>query len=63
MITEAALKNSDGSREGIRKALADLKGLPGVNGPVTYVPDDHTGQNYRSIVMGKLNGGKPVPAE
>lgn len=63
VITEAAVKNSDGSRQGLRDALEKLKDLPGVNGPVTYSPEDHTGQNYRSIAMGKLLKGKPVPAD
>lgn len=63
LITEAAVKNSDGSRQGLRDALEKLKDLPAVNGPVTYTPQDHTGQNYRSIVMGKLKDGKPVPAD
>lgn len=63
LITEAAVKKSDGTRKGLRDALESLKDLPAVNGPVTYTPDDHTGQNYRSIVMGKLKDGKPVPAD
>jgi branched-chain amino acid transport system substrate-binding protein len=63
LITEAAVKNSDGSRQGLRDALEKLKDLPAVNGPVTYTREDHTGQNYRSIVMGKLKDGKPVPAD
>ena len=45
----AAVKNSDGTRQGMRDALEKLKDLPGVNGPVTYSPQDHTGQNFRSI--------------
>jgi branched-chain amino acid transport system substrate-binding protein len=63
LITEAAVKNSNGTRQGLRDALEKLKDLPGVNGPVTYTPQDHTGQNFRSIAMGKLKGGKPVPAD
>jgi branched-chain amino acid transport system substrate-binding protein len=63
LITEYGVKNSDGSRQGIRDALERIKDLPAVNGPVTYTKEDHTGQNYRSIVMGKLKGGKPVPAD
>lgn len=63
LITEAAVKGSDGTRQGLRDALEKLKDLPGVNGPVTYTPKDHTGQNYRSIAMGKLKDGKPVPAD
>jgi branched-chain amino acid transport system substrate-binding protein len=63
VITEYAVKNSDGSRQGLRDALERIRDLPAVNGPVTYTKDDHTGQNYRSIVMGKLKSGKPVPAD
>lgn len=63
LITEYAVKNSDGSRQGLRDALERIKDLPAVNGPVTYTPRDHTGQNYRSIRMGKLKNGKPVPAD
>ena len=62
LITEYAVKNSDGSRQGLRDALERIRDLPAVNGPVTYTKDDHTGQNYRSIIMGQLKNGKPVPA-
>jgi branched-chain amino acid transport system substrate-binding protein len=62
LITEYAVKHSDGSRNGLRDALESIKDLPAVNGPVTYTKDDHTGQNYRSIIMGQLKNGKPVPA-
>lgn len=62
IITAAAVGHSDGTRQGIRDALDKIKDLPGVNGPVTYTPQDHTGQNFRSIGMGKLAGGKAVLA-
>jgi branched-chain amino acid transport system substrate-binding protein len=60
LITEAGVSKSDGTRQGIRDALESLKDLPAVNGPVTYTPDDHTGQNFRSIAIGRLENGKPV---
>lgn len=60
LITEAAVTNSDGTPEGIRDALEALEGLPAVNGPVSYVPEDHTGQNHESIAIGRLENGKPV---
>ncbi len=60
LITEAAVKNSDGSREGIRNAIENLKDLPGVNGPISYTPQDHTGQNFKSIGIGRLENGKAV---
>jgi branched-chain amino acid transport system substrate-binding protein len=60
LITEAGVNNSDGSRQGIRDALEKLKGMPAVNGPVTYTTEDHTGQNFESIGMGRLEKGVPV---
>ena len=63
LIIEAALKNSDGSRQSLRDALEKLKDVPAVNGPVTYTAENHTGQNFRAIRMAKLAGGKIVPAE
>jgi branched-chain amino acid transport system substrate-binding protein len=63
LITAAAVERSDGSRQGIRDALEKLKDLPAINGPVTYTPQDHTGQDARSIALAKLQNGKPIPAE
>ncbi len=63
LITEAAMKNSDGSRQGIRDAIEKLKDLPAVNGPVTFSPKDHTGQDYRSLTMAKLQHGVLTPAD
>jgi ABC-type branched-subunit amino acid transport system substrate-binding protein len=63
LITEAGVKNSDGSRQGIRDALEKLKDLSAINGPVTYTAQDHTGQDFRSLAMGRLENGVAVPAE
>jgi ABC-type branched-subunit amino acid transport system substrate-binding protein len=63
LITAAAVEHSDGSRQGIRDALEKLKDLPAINGPVSYTREDHTGQDSRSIALGKLQNGKPVPAD
>jgi len=60
LITEAGVSGSDGTTQGIRDALEALKELPAVNGPVTYTPEDHTGQNHESIAIGRLEDGKPV---
>jgi branched-chain amino acid transport system substrate-binding protein len=60
LITEVGVTKSDGSRKGIRDALEAIKDLQAVNGPVGYQPEDHTGQNYRSIAIGRLEDGKPV---
>jgi len=63
LISGAAMEKGDWSREGLRAALAGLKDTPAVNGPVTYEEGDHTGQDHRSIGMGKLEGGKLVLAK
>jgi branched-chain amino acid transport system substrate-binding protein len=63
LITEAAVKNSDGTRQGIRDAMERLKDLPGVNGPVSFTPQDHTGQDYRSLTMARLAKGVLTPAD
>ena len=63
LITEAAVKNSDGTRQGIRNAMEKLKDLPGVNGPVSYSPTDHTGQDYHSVAIGKMEHGVAMPAD
>ena len=60
LITEVGVAKSDGTRKGIRDALEAIKDLPAVNGPVTYRPEDHTGQNHLSIAIGRLEDGKPV---
>jgi branched-chain amino acid transport system substrate-binding protein len=60
LITEAAVKNSDGSRQGLRDALEKIKDLPGLNGPISYSPTDHTGQNFKSIAIGRIENGKFV---
>jgi branched-chain amino acid transport system substrate-binding protein len=63
LVTEAAIKNSDGSRQGIRDALDKIKELPAINGPVTYTPDNHIGQDARGLAMVRLSGGKFLPAD
>lgn len=60
LITEAGVAGSDGTAKGIRDSLAGLKDLAAVNGPVTYTDDDHTGQDFESIAIGRLENGKPV---
>jgi branched-chain amino acid transport system substrate-binding protein len=63
LIIGAGVANSDGSRQGIRDALEQLKNLPAINGPVSYTKDDHTGQDFRSIAMGRMKDGVAVPAD
>jgi hypothetical protein len=43
--------------------MEKLKDLPGENGPITFSPQNHTGQDYRSLTMAKLEKGVLVPAD
>ncbi len=60
LITDYAMKNSDGSRQGIRDALEKAKDVPAINGPFTYTPTDHIGQDIRGLIMSEFKGGKWV---
>jgi ABC-type branched-subunit amino acid transport system substrate-binding protein len=63
IVTDAAIKKSDATREGIRAALDQVKDLPGINGPITYTPQNHIGQDTRGLAMLKLASGKFVPVD
>ncbi len=58
LITEWGLKNSDGSREGLRSALDRAKDVPSINGPVTFSPDSHLGQDVRGVVPVIMKAGR-----
>lgn len=60
LITEWAMNNSDGTRQGIRDALDRAKDVPAINGPFTFTPTDHIGQDIRGLVMAQYRGGKWV---
>ena len=60
LITEWAMNKSDGSRQGIRDALETAKDVPAINGPFTFTPTDHIGQDIRGLVMAEFKGGKWV---
>lgn len=63
IVTQAAIQNSDGTRDGIRAALDRTKDLPGINGPINFSPEDHIAQDTRGMAMMKLAGGKFVYAD
>jgi len=56
-VTQSAIANSDGTRDGIRAALDRTTGLPGINGPINFTPGNHVGQDTRGMAMLKLSGG------
>ena len=57
LVTQAAIERSDASREGVRRELDLIKDLPGIDGPITFNPEDHIGQDTRGMAMMKLAGG------
>ncbi len=63
ILTEWALANSDGSRQGIRDALDRAKDVPAINGPFTFTPENHIGQDVRGLMMAEYDGTAFVPAK
>jgi hypothetical protein len=53
----AALK-SDGTRNGIRDALENLRDFAATNGLISYKPDNHTGTDQRSVKMAVFRNQK-----
>ena len=63
LITEWALKNSDGSRDGLRNALDRATDVASINGPITFKPDNHIGQDMRGVVVVQMKGGRWTKAD
>jgi branched-chain amino acid transport system substrate-binding protein len=63
ILTEWALANSNGSRQGIRDALDRAKDVPAINGPFTFTAENHIGQDYRGLTMAEYDGTAFVPAK
>lgn len=57
-ITEWALKNSDGTREGLRNALESARDVPSVNGPISFSPQSHLGQDIRGVAAVVMKEGR-----
>jgi branched-chain amino acid transport system substrate-binding protein len=62
LITAAAVTPSTDTRQAIRDRLEAIKDLPTMNGPVSYSVQDHTGQNFQSLTVGRLDNGVAVVA-
>jgi branched-chain amino acid transport system substrate-binding protein len=62
LITAAAVTPSTDTRQSIRDHLETIKDLPTMNGPVSYSVKDHTGQNFQSLTVGRLDNGVAVVA-
>jgi branched-chain amino acid transport system substrate-binding protein len=62
LITAAAVTPTTDTRQSIRDHLEAIKDLPTMNGPVSYSVKDHTGQNFKSLTVGRLENGVAVVA-
>lgn len=58
IVTQKAIERSDGSREGVRRELDQIRDLPGIDGPITFTPQNHIGQDPRGMSVLQLAGGK-----
>jgi branched-chain amino acid transport system substrate-binding protein len=58
IIGMAAALKSDGTRNGIRDALENLKDFAATNGLISYKPDNHTGTDKRSVKMAVFRNQK-----
>jgi branched-chain amino acid transport system substrate-binding protein len=58
LLTEYAVNASDGTRDGIRATLDKVKDLPAINGPFTYTPQNHIGQDARGLIFARFDGSK-----
>lgn len=63
ILTEWAVNNSDGTRKGIRKALAGAKDVPVISGPVDFTTGSHNGLDYRAILVGVYRKGQLIPSD
>ena len=63
ILTEWAVKNSDGTRKGIQAALAGAKDVRVIMGPVDFTRGTHNGLDYRAIQVGVYRDGQFVPAD
>lgn len=56
-ILEGALKNSNGDKEKIRKAIENTKNYVGISGIFNFSPTDHNGLSPEAFVMVKITDG------
>jgi len=63
ILTEWAVNNSDGTRKGLRAALARAKDVQVIMGPVDFTRGTHNGLDYRAILVGVYQNGELVPAD
>lgn len=63
LLLEYAVTHSDGTRDGIRKALEEAKDVPVIGGYFTFTEANHGGKDQRGVVMAEYKGGHFVTAK
>lgn len=63
ILTEWAATAVGLDRQALRDKLEQAKDLPAINGPFTYTPQNHIGQDYRGLTMVVHDGERFVIAE
>ena len=62
-INRAAASGELAANPVIRAALDKAKDVAGINGPLSFTPDNHIGQDHRGIVMMQFKGGRFVSVD
>lgn len=62
ILTEWAVNAVGTDRQAIRDKLEQAKDVPAINGPFTYTPQNHIGQDYRGLVVAVHDGERFVIA-
>lgn len=62
ILTEWAANAVGTDRQALRDKIEQAKDVPAINGPFTYTPQNHIGQDYRGLTMAVHDGVKFVVA-
>ncbi|RZI95651.1 MAG: hypothetical protein EOP39_29455 [Rubrivivax sp.] len=60
VLTEWAANAVGTDRRALRDKLESAKDVPAINGPFTYTPQNHIGQDHRGVTMAQHDGEKLV---
>jgi len=63
ILTEWAATSAGTDRKALRDKLEQAKDVPAINGPFTYTPQNHIGQDYRGLTVAEHDGERFVIAQ
>jgi branched-chain amino acid transport system substrate-binding protein len=63
ILTEWATAAAGTDRKALRDRIERAKDLPAINGPFTYTPENHIGQDYRGLTVAEHDGERFVIAQ